>query len=170
MVVILSDKKCRTEREISEILFSHGGDCISDGCIRFGQSKFTVINLHRNTDLKISGGIVVIAGNCKRFAKQLLPAGVIGICEDTNRDALMLFKKNRTPVISCGMDARNTVTVSSLSENTLIAALRRTVTDVKGRELEPAEFKIKLSSDVTPFSAMACVTALLLLGSETDKL
>lgn len=168
MIVILSDKKSRTEKEISEFLYAHGGDFISDRVIHRSCGSFTVIELHRKTNLKIDKGIIIITGSCENFGEQRLPPGMLGICEYGNRGALTLFKKNRIPVIGCGMDSRSTVTISSFSENTLIVSLRRTVTDINGIELEPSELKLNLNTEYKSFSAMAAATALLLLGKRLD--
>ncbi|MBR2021134.1 MAG: hypothetical protein IJ939_01740, partial [Clostridia bacterium] len=42
--------------------------------------------------------IAVMLDNTNKFAKQNLPYGIIGICEDTNINALEIFYKNNISV------------------------------------------------------------------------
>ena len=112
MVIIFSGRKSETEKEIIEILSSNGGDYISDKTILKGKGLFTVISEYKKTDLKIEKGIALILDDTERFKGQSFPFGVIGICEENNKSALGLFKKSKIPVISCGMNPKNTITFS----------------------------------------------------------
>ena len=62
------------------------------------------------------------------------------------------------------MNSKNTVTLSSLNDNTLLTSLQRTVTDSKGTDIMPSEFKVKLNKKYNPFAVMACVAVLLING------
>lgn len=165
MVILFSDRKSTVEKEIITILTNHGGNYISDKAILGSNGFFTVVSEYKKTDLKINRGIAVFCDNTERFEKQTFPQGIIGICEDSNQNALSLFAKSKIPVISCGMSAKNTVTLSSLNNGYLLTALQRTLTDNCGKDIEPAEFKIKLNSAYNPFSVMASAAVLLLKGT-----
>ncbi len=164
MVILFSKRNSCAEKEIIEILKAHGGDCISDKEILDCGGAFTIVSEYKKANLKINNGIVVICDNTERFKDQQFPNGIIGICEDNNINALEVFKKSHIPVISCGMSAKNTITLSSLNSDTLLATLQRTVKNIKGDEIEPAEFKIKLKKSYSHFSVMACVAILLIKG------
>lgn len=164
MVILFSDRKNRIEKEITEILTFAGADYISDKTIYSGEGFFSVISEYKKIDLKIKNGIAVFCGNADRFKTQVFPENIIGICEDTNTAALQLFKINRIPVISCGMNSKNTITLSSIIDNELLASLQRSIYDINGKKLEPAEFKIKLNKNYSPFSVMASLAVLLLKG------
>lgn len=164
LVILFADRKSRTEKDIIEILTFAGAGYISDKTVCSGEGVFTVVSEYKNIDLKLNKGIAVICDRTDRFDRQALPSGIIGICEDTNQSALSLFFKNKIPVISCGMGGKNTITISSLEENTLFATLQRSITDMHGSIIEPAEFKIKLNKCYSPFAVMASVAILLLHG------
>lgn len=95
--------------------------------------------------------------------------GSIGVCEDSNSEALKLLMKNCVPVISCGMNGKNTVTLSSVGGSAALVSLQRTVTDIYGRDREPAEFRIRLTHSRSPFAVAAAAAALLLLGITPDE-
>ena len=169
MVILFSNRKNKIEKEIIEILTSNGGDYISDKTVIRSQGLFTVISEYKITELKINSCIALILDDGNRFQNQEFPKGTIGICEDKNLTALAVFQKNNIPVISCGTNGKNTVTLSSLNSDTLFASLQRTVTDTSGIDIEPEEFKIKLSKQYNPLSVMASAAVLLLCGIRPDE-
>lgn len=164
MVILFSKRKSKIEEEIIEILLKYGGDYITDKKIIITDSKFTLVSKYKYSEITLKKGIAVFCDDTDRFEKQELPQNMIGICEENNKTALELFKKNCISVITCGMNSKNTVTLSSLNDNTLLTSLQRTVTDSKGTDIMPSEFKVKLNKKYNPFAVMACVAVLLING------
>ena len=164
MVILFADRKSKTEKEIIEILTLFGASYISDKTVCSIEGAFTVVSEYKSISLKLDNGIAVICDITDRFKNQHFPKGIIGICEDTNIKALNLFLKNHTPVISCGMSGKNTVTLSSIDNNIPLITLQRRITDLNGKIIEPAEFKITLNKTYSPFAVMASVAILLLEG------
>lgn len=164
MVILFSGRKNKTEKEIIEILTGVGAGYISDKAIFSGDEQITIISEYKRTELKIDKGIAVFLDDTDRFKGQTFSNGIIGICEDCNKKALELFYESNIPVISCGMNQKNTITLSSINSDTLLASLQRTVTDIRGNEIEPEEFKIKLKKQYLPFSVMASTAILILCG------
>ncbi len=164
MVILFSGRKSRTEKEIIEILTKHGATYISDKFVAENQGLFTIISTYKKTDISLNKGIAVFIDDTDRFNQQTFPIGIIGICEDSNIKALELFKKSHNAVISCGINSKNTVTLSSINDDGLLASLQRTVTDNCGNQIYPSEFKIKLTKEFSPFAVMASVAVLLLNG------
>lgn len=169
MVILFSERKSKTEREIIKILCGYGAGYISDKAVTDGASSFTLVSEYKKTDIRLKSCIAVFTEETDRFNGQNFPPCTVGICEDRNQKALELFKNSRIPVISCGMSAKNTVTLSSLNSTSLLAALQRTVTDCRGNAVDPGEFKIKLTGSYTPFAVMASAAVLLLNGITPDS-
>ena len=67
------------------------------------------------------------------------------------------------------MNSKNTITLSSFGDKSLLATLQRSIIDRNGLEIEPSEFKIKLKKNYNPFSVMASCAILLLCGIKPDK-
>lgn len=170
MVILFSDRKNKTEKEIIEILKSYNADYISDKNIHIGNGKLTIISEYKVTDLEIKKGVAVFISETERFKNQKLPDGVIGICEDCNKQALKIFSDNKISVITCGMNAKNTITLSSINSDTLLATLQRSFTDNSENEIYPEELKIKIKKQYMPFSVMVCLAILLLNGITPDEL
>ena len=164
MVILFSERKNHTEREIIEILTSFGGNYISDKKIEKNGELFTIVSEYKKTDLKIKGGIAIILNATERFKGQKFPKGITGICEDINRDAFELLKKSKIPLISCGMNPKSTVTLSSINKDTVSVFLQRIITDINGNDIEPFEFKIKLKKSYSQFSLLSSAVILLIYG------
>ena len=164
MVIIFSNRKSKTEQEIIEILKQFGATYISDNNIYYQDSSFTIISAYKNTKLNIKKGIALFLDDTKKFENQILPINIIGICEENNKQALEIFYKNKIPAICCGMNAKNTITLSSLNNDDILISLQRTITQLNGNIIEPAELKINLKKQYQPFSVMASIAVLLLLG------
>ena len=164
MVVLFSDRKNVYEKEIIEILLNYGAAYISDKTINCGIGKFTIISEYKVAAININSGIAVFLDDSERFEKQKLPVGIVGICEDSNKKALQIFRNGNISVISCGMNLKNTVTLSSLNDNSVLLSLQRTITDMNGTDIEPSEFKIKLTKSYSSFAIMASAIILIIMG------
>ena len=88
----------------------------------------------------------------------------LGICNECDLFALKNLQKAKIPVISCGMNSQNTVTLSSNTKTAVLVALQRNINDTFGHTLEPAEYPIALTESFQPFSIMASTAILLLNG------
>ena len=138
MVILFADKKTKAEKEIFEIL--------------------------RRCGAGANGGITVITDYKENEADIILPSGAVGICEDSDLTALKILMKSGARVITCGMNPKSTVTLSSLTSSSALVSLQRTVTDIFGNDTEPCELGIKLNRAHCPFAVTASAAVLLLAG------
>lgn len=164
MVILFSNRKNRCENEIIEILTKYGASYISDKCVSENKGNFTIISIYKNTKIDLKSGIAVMIDDLNRFENQVFPIGITGICEDVNTKALQIFKNSGIAVISCGINSKNTITLSSINNDDLLTSLQRTLNDNLGNNIYPSEFKIKLTKKYLPFSIMASVAILLING------
>ncbi len=164
MVLLLSDRKNKSENEIIEILQKYGARYISDKFVSSGQDNFTILSIYKKCKLNIDKGIVVFLDQSGRFKNQEIPLGVIGICEENNYPALEILKENKLATICCGMGSKNSITLSSIRSDCLYTCLQRSLQNPSGKIIEQGEFKIKLTKNYLPFSVMASAAILLLMG------
>ena len=114
-------------------------------------------------------GLAIITGNIAEKERTPLPHGWTGICEDENRNALYYFQKSGISVITCGMNPKSTVTLSSLREEGLLLSVQRSFSDLDGNTVEPSEYQIKVSQPIPTFIAAAVTAALLFHGIEPNQ-
>ncbi len=169
MVILFSKRNSKKEKEIIEILTKYGGDYISDKKVYESKGKFTIISEYKKTDVRINKGIVIFVDDIKKLSGQIFPKGIIGICENGNTNALEIFERSKNPVISCGMNAKNTITLSSLNEENILLSLQRTLVLIDGTEAEPCELNIRLTQNYEPFSLMTCAAVLMMYGILPDE-
>ena len=168
MVILFSNRKNKTEKELIEILTACGADFISDKRISATGGFFTVVSSYKPCEFEIKKGIAVILDDTEKFKKQNLPNNIIGICEDINFSALETFKNNKTKVITYGNNHKNTLTVSSFNENSLVITLQRTIKNIYGEKIYPTDYKIVLKKNYSK-EAVMCAVAILLLNRIEPK-
>jgi hypothetical protein len=164
VVILLSERKNKCENEIIKILKKYGADHISDKNICKNEGKFTLLSIYKKTEISLNKGIAIFVGENHRLKHQTLPLGIIGICEENNFTALENFKYNNSAVITCGINNRNTITFSSISDSVLLTTIQRSFIDISGNIVSPCELKIRLSEKYSPFAVMVAVAVLLLKG------
>ena len=162
MVILFSNRKSKLEKEILEILITCGADFISDRLVISTGGFFTATVCYKKTQINAKKAIILILDDSEKFKNQILPLGVIGICEDTNQNALNIFKENKVPVITCGNNHKNTITISSIENNQYILTLQRQITDLKGNVILPTDYKITLDNKYSPEAVMLCGAVLCL--------
>lgn len=86
------------------------------------------------------------------------------ICWENDIKSLELLKNLKIPVVTCGMNGKNTVTISSITDESCSITLQRSLTDIDKNVIEPAEFPLKLKNKYHTFSIMAAVVLNLLEG------
>lgn len=164
VVILLSERKSKIEKEIIEILKKYGANYISDKNITEVAGSFTVVTAYKKTEITVNKGTVIFTERTHRFREQKFPIGIIGICEEKNKTAFETFKKSNNAVITCGINNKNTVTLSSINGDNLLITLQRTLIDINGNHIYPCEFKISLTKPYSPFSIMSAFAVLLLNG------
>lgn len=169
MVILFSNRKNKTEKDIIKILTACGADLISDRSVTATGGFFTVNVCYKSADLNIKKGTVLILDDTEKFLNQKLPIGVIGICEDSNKNALKIFQNNTTPVITCGNSQKNTLTISSINEKNYVITLQRTIIDIYGKRIYPTDFQLKLKHKYSNNAILYSMAILLLNGAEPKE-
>lgn len=144
MVIIMSDKENRTNNLIMENLKNK-------------ETGFTVVSVKNSVKIQAAKGIVIVTGSIKNFKDQKIPKGFVGVCAEKDKNALKLFKKNRLSVITCGTGSKNTISISSITENDMLLCLQRSIKDVSGNFVEPCEIKANKPKDLFCLLATAAV-------------
>lgn len=162
MLFVLWDGRSRDGRDILEILEPYT-DRRHTGRLQTG--RLEIIALHG----KSKNGIAVFTGNTEAFKGYRLPHCTHGICEESDISALKILKVRKIPLITCGMNAKSTVTASSITPTRALVTLQRSLTLTEYGAVTPAELSIELSEARTPF-AITAAAAVLLLNGITPKL
>ncbi len=166
MVILFSNRKSKLEKEILEILTAWGADFITDKSVTVTGGYFTVAVCYKKTDLALKKGIALILDDTDRFKALNLPQGIYGICEDKNSSAIEIFSKNNIPVVTCGSNHKNTLTLSSINERDFVITLQREITDLNGKPVYPADFILSFKKSYSPQAVLLSTAVLCLSGAE----
>ena len=168
MVILFSNRKSKLGKEILEILIACGADFISDKSVISTGGFCTATVCYKKTKIDTKKAIILIIDDSEKFKNQILPLDVIGICEDTNQNALNIFRENNVPVITCGNNHKNTITISSIENNQYILTLQRQITNLKGNVILPTDYKITLNNKYSPEAVMLSGAVLCLVNNKTE--
>lgn len=167
MVFVLSNKENKTEKEIAEMLKQLGVSVVTESGIFEKTSDFTAFFLHNVTKIVAEQGVVIATDNLKKFKNQCFSKGFIGVCSENNKNALKFFKKNKLSVITCGTGTKNTLSVSSIEDSSMLLCLQRSIANIKGNIIEPCEIKVTFKNHQNLFSLLAVVSALIYYSSSS---
>ena len=102
---------------------------------------------------------------------------VVALCADTTpvKKVAVIFgpaaaQDDADCLISCGLSPKETLTVSSYSDDTLVIALQRAVRTLYGQEILPQEYVCEMRrADRTAYALLAAATLLALGRSPADQ-
>lgn len=89
---------------------------------------------------------------------------VIAVVDSCNRELLPFVGKTGLNAITCGLSARDSVTLSSMGVDSAVINLQRSMTCFDGGVLEPQEIPLQLEAPVDDFALMAASAVYLLTG------
>ena len=153
--------------------------------------SFNLINLaskpisfyeSNNPCVILSCADVPISSNIKRnilvldnFIEQKIeinpPQHSIAIISSSNRHHRDFVLTHSLPSITYGFSSKDTVTISSNNENTVVLSLVRNVTSIFKTVIEPFDFPLKISKDTSIYNIMASfITSILIENFEKYSL
>ena len=118
-----------------------------------------VIYADRINGITAEDCILIIGEGAQLFGDISVAAAVLD--SDSGVSALSL---RGTPVITCGMSGKNTISITSRTEDSLTLSLNRTITAENGI-YEPLELPVKLIQGARDFDYMAAFALSLLCGA-----
>jgi hypothetical protein len=97
-----------------------------------------------------------------------IDANAIAIVDSSKEDLLAYVATTGLPAITCGLSAKDTVTLSSMRTDSAVINLQRGVTCFDGSLAEPQEIPIKRPEDADSFAVMAASAICLLAGKSPE--
>jgi hypothetical protein len=110
----------------------------------------------------ISGKYIIVY--CGKPDKDI-SGGFAAIVEESNNEAAAQLASCGLPAISCGINEKNTVTISSNDLDKIQVCLQRSVTGLNGQTIEPGEFVFE-SGKETGYTFLAAATIFLLVNGQ----
>lgn len=138
-------------------------------------NKLNSISLYEYEDIADSVNILNKSGifvfkNSSSDKQVIIPKGFIAVFSDINLDAISKLEKLDIPAVSCGMSSKDTISVSSIDDYSVMISIQREILLFSGEKIEPHDFCVFLKEklDIYPL-LVASLTLILSDVSTQDK-
>lgn len=95
--------------------------------------------------------------------------GAVAVVDSCDKDIMSVVGETKLPAITCGLSARDTLTLSSFNEDSAVINIQRSISCFDGSVAEPQEIPVTLCSSIDSFTLM-CAAAVFVLSGNTAKL
>lgn len=134
-----------------------------------GPAHFLLYETSRLDTLQAESAILVFKTHQPKFCPTLtLSSGVTAILETENEIAARRLLHTGNTALTCGLTARDTLTLSSISDTEPVVSIQRTVTMLNGRTLEPCEKRVRLHTPLSGYALLSVCATLLLAGQASE--
>ncbi len=117
------------------------------------------VSVYGNGSVSAGEGVIIFAKNC-HYAPEGTKAPSVIINGDMGFDASNL---SGAQIITCGIGAKNTVSITSRTQDSMTLSLNRSIQTLKGI-CEPQELPVKAPENAEPYDYMSAYAAALVLG------
>ncbi|NCC87476.1 MAG: hypothetical protein EOM05_06360 [Clostridia bacterium] len=133
-------KLCRTLSHYGGVLYFCGGD-ISE--VSVGTPCFIVYETECINSLQVEDAVIIFNNskneNCPKITSS---CNISCIVNSQDSQALSNLLPISLPAIVYGMSAKDSITISSINENSAVISVQRELVLQSGKILEPCEFKV----------------------------
>ena len=98
-----------------------------------------------------------------------IPDGFLCAFEPQNQRAAALLRAAGAAAVTCGMCAKDTLSISSLDYGAAALSLQRSITTLDGDVVEPRDITVELHSTVSPRQMLAVCMVLLMAGVDSSR-
>lgn len=135
-----------------------------------GPARFLLYETSRLDSIQAERALLIFKTRQAFFSHPLvLSDGVISILETENETAARMLLHTGTTALTCGLTARDTLTLSSISDTDPVVSIQRAITTVDGHTLEPCEKRIVLHAPLSGYSLLSVCAVLLLTGQASES-
>lgn len=169
-VVLCGENGEKISDEICKMLSSNGIIRICDNIVtqNCNTPQFCIIECKNPKELQLSEAVIVVVGTIM-YKNNVTIKGknIVGIVYSSDKAALQLFKDTNISVITCGMAEEDTISLSSIKDDSAIVSINRKIKSFKGKIIEPQEHKLNINAPLTDYSLLVA-TALVLSSGESQ--
>ena len=170
VILFGAKKEKQTGEPLYEALSKNGGACFT-GTARLesgGENpRFLLYEYESLPELALEKGIIIFKNEIAKFSRFHIPNGFTAVVDSENASALSLLKQQqRIQTITCGMSSHDTISISSVSEDSAAVSLQRAIRRLDGTTMEACEIPIKFSKSPGDYAILCCCAVLLLTGTD----
>ncbi len=129
------------------------------------------LNIWRTDRLNglVTENCVIILGESCVSVPRIIPDNAVIIANALNKEQMSALSRVTGNVITCGNLIKDTVSYTSVTDDTVTVSFGRTFSTLSGREVQPFEMPVYRRNDESVYSVLA-VTALRVLLDESGDI
>jgi hypothetical protein len=124
-----------------------------------------ILSLTEAKRLHIDCAVIICGGEHAALSGIGAHSGAVAVVDSANVAALRQIGESSLPAITCGLSARDTLTLTSFSRDSAVLAVQRSITCFDGTVFEPQETPFFLADAIDSFVLMAAGAVFLLTGN-----
>lgn len=138
------------------------GRCIDARC----RNAQIIISDLRSFDIICADTSVIVFRDGREHTEGFEADGnTVAVVDSGSKDALIAVSKTGLPAITCGLAQCDTITLSSISEDSAVINIQRSITCFDGTVAEPQEIPVSLCSSIDNFALMCAALVFILSGN-----
>ncbi len=91
---------------------------------------------------------------------------LVAVADSSDTRSLQQLAKRQLPAVTCGFSHQDTFTLSSLTSDSAVISLQRSLRAFDGSTSEPFELPVSLPHPMDPFTLLSCAAVFCLLGQK----
>ena len=157
-----TEKLCRVLERFGGVFVLHDNAPV----ISNAKEEFLLYDCEKLQKIDTEKGILIFKTKQKNIQtdKISISTSIVSIVERENKKALQMLKNNMIPTLICGMSIADTLTLSSIEDNSAVIDLQREIYDLDKQIIEPCEIKINYDIPFTDYELLVVSGILLLSG------
>lgn len=117
----------------------------------------------------LSPKIIIFGGRGQYDLSQVNTEQTVVIVDSCDQERLAYVSSTRLPAVTCGLFAKDTITLSSMTGDSAVVNLQRSIPCFNGDVAEPQEIPVRLACPMDEYLLMAAASIYLLTGN-SDRL
>ncbi|MDD3192500.1 MAG: hypothetical protein PHE47_01375 [Oscillospiraceae bacterium] len=130
---------------------------------------FVVVEMEHLAQIAVPRAVVLCLEPFDMPEQACLPPDAVGLLSSDNLPAAEFIRRCQIRAMTLGMSSKDTLTLSSITQDRAVLCLQRGISDLSGNILDPVEIPLSLSRRYDAFSIL-CAAAVLMLSGQIDIL
>lgn len=129
-----------------------------------GTPDFLIWDTSRPGGIEAPGGLIIFKEKATDFEGMLPPVCGMAVVGSDNPAAIEFLAASKQPAITCGLSPRDTITLSSMTDGSVMVAIQRSIPAFDGTAIEPVELPVRLSAPADSYSILCAAATLAYSG------
>lgn len=142
--------------------------CADRSLYKAGKGK--TLNIWRTDRLNglVTENCVIVLGEKCVSVPRIIPDSAVIIANALNKEQMSALSRVTGNVITCGNLVKDTVSYTSVTDDTVTVSFGRTFSTLSGREVQPFEMPVYRRNDESVYSVLAVTALRVLLDASGD--